>query len=832
MLLCRLRKQKFTKYTALKAHVYRSHNSPVLLFEDTQRSFVCDDVHCKKTCIDLRDLVAHLKVHLNKHELVHCPFSNCNKTFKVKSSFTSHVSRTHKHEIVNTQVTYSELSVSSQIEPNETETGMDQSENQSQVLEEIDIRSLYMKNLCLFYMQLQAKYLVPSSTIQMIVEEINGLNDICHQYTKDKIKETLRGNTNMSDAEIDSVFQSLQEADLHASCSSRLSTEYIRRQYFEKNFAYVHPENVFLGTNEHRRDSYAQYIPLHDTLRAILKDTVVWEECVRSQNRPVSDVVLSDISDGSVFKSSDMFLQAGDIILKLILYQDAFEVVNPLGSSRRKHKLVGVYFTLADFEPFHRSSIDHLQLVLLCKEKDFKSFGQDIVFERLLSDLRQLEEHGLVTTSGHVVRATIISIVGDNLGSHCIGGYTQNFSTSKYFCRYCEIKRDQLESVSQSFPVRTVDNYKEAVQLLQESDVNDVKGIYCDSIFNTLKYFHVCQPGLPPCIGHDLFEGVVAYDLAIYLRNFIKVKHWLTYSQLNRRITQFSYKDSDSSSSPCQVNEKAITIGGQAAENWCLLRLLPVIIGDKVDPHDPVWQLVITLKELVELVCAPKITTAQVAYLNIVVVEYLETRKAMFPSDHLKPKHHYLLHYASLILKLGPLIRLWTMRFESKHSYFKRCVRRTQNFKNICQSLANQHQLLQTTLSSNSFFAPVLKSKNVTPYHAHLYSDAVRNAVEAHMFTEPDSVSTEVDFKGTRYKKGSFLCLKRESDESIKFGQIELVLIINDKKVCFLVTPHTSVYLSEYGLYEVKQAAEDMHCINAEHCLDCPLPITHCLFTI
>lgn len=106
---------------------------------------------------------------------------------------------------------------------------------------------------------------------------------------------------------------------------------------------------------------------------------------------------------------------------------------------------------------------------------------------------------------------------------------------------------------------------------------------------------------------------------------------------LNRRITKFSYKDSDSSSSPCQVSEKANTVGGQAAENWCLLRLLPVIIGDKVDSHDPVWQLVITLKELVELVCAPTITTVQIAYLNIVVVEYLETRKALFPSDCLKP---------------------------------------------------------------------------------------------------------------------------------------------------------------------------------------------------
>lgn len=63
----------------------------------------------------------------------------------------------------------------------------------------------------------------------MIAAEINDLNDICHQYTKDKIKETLRVNTNMSDTEIHSFFQSLQESDLHAACSCHLSTEYTSR---------------------------------------------------------------------------------------------------------------------------------------------------------------------------------------------------------------------------------------------------------------------------------------------------------------------------------------------------------------------------------------------------------------------------------------------------------------------------------------------------------------------------------------------------------------------------------------------------------------------------
>lgn len=74
--------------------------------------------------------------------------------------------------------------------------------------------------------------------------------------------------------------------------------------------------------------------------------------------------------------------------------------------------------------------------------------------------------------------------------------------------------------------------------------MNHIKGIYCDSIFNTLKYVHVCQPGLPPCIGHDLFEGVVAYDLAIYLRCFIKVGQALAHIlSAEQAVTQFAYKD-------------------------------------------------------------------------------------------------------------------------------------------------------------------------------------------------------------------------------------------------------------------------------------------------
>lgn len=96
------------------------------------------------------------------------------------------------------------------------------------------------------------------------------------------------------------------------------------------------------------------------------------------------------------------------VSLKLILYQDAFEVVNPLGSAKKKkHKLQGVYFTLANFDPCYRSAIEDLQLLLLCREVDLKYFGHDKLLSAMLSDLKELESNGL-WVSGHVVKASLL----------------------------------------------------------------------------------------------------------------------------------------------------------------------------------------------------------------------------------------------------------------------------------------------------------------------------------------------------------------------------------------------------------------------------------------
>ena len=45
--------------------------------------------------------------------------------------------------------------------------------------------------------------------------------------------------------------------------------------------------------------------------------------------------------------------------------------------------------------------------------------------------------------------------------------------------------------------------------------------------------------------------------------------------------------------------------------------------------------------------------------------------------------------------RYGPLVRHWTMRYEAKHSYFKRLAQSMGNFINVPYSLAMRHQFLQ-----------------------------------------------------------------------------------------------------------------------------------------
>lgn len=146
---------------------------------------------------------------------------------------------------------------------------------------------------------------------------------------------------------------------------------------------------------------------------------------------------------------------------------------------------------------------------------------------------------------------------------------------------------------------------------------------------------------------------------------------------------------------------------------WCLGRFLPVLIGDKVPENYPYWENFLAHLEIVDEVFAPIISEDRLEYLSMLIEDYLEDFRALY-SRPLTPKMHYLIHVPTWIkryimyynlyymyvlcvccfisCRCGPLIKLWCMRYEAKHSFFKHLSNILRNFTNIPKTLSARHQ--------------------------------------------------------------------------------------------------------------------------------------------
>ncbi len=252
-----------------------------------------------------------------------------------------------------------------------------------------------------------------------------------------------------------------------------------------------------------------------------------------------SETLYKSFHDGTHFKANKLFSE-NDLAIALNLYVDEFEVCNPLGTSRKKHKITAVYWVLANVPPLLRSSLTSIFLAILCKANDIKQYGYSTVLEPLLKDLASLEEKGLnIPSLGRRVKGTVCSVVADNLGAHSIGGFIKSF-TSSYVCRWCLGERSQFpesEVRTGTFPPRTKEEHRVHVQTAQES----TGGCLCCGVkqlcplTEKLQHFDVMS-GYPPDLLHDLFEGIVPKELALYLAALIKGRYF-TLIELNKYPT-------------------------------------------------------------------------------------------------------------------------------------------------------------------------------------------------------------------------------------------------------------------------------------------------------
>jgi len=200
-------------------------------------------------------------------------------------------------------------------------------------------------------------------------------------------------------------------------------------------FKFVEPTEIRLGTGTGKKCSF-QYVSIVDTLCVIVTDPGF-----KSEKRS-EDGMLRGVRDGSAYSENTFFKENKDAFA-IEMYSDAVELSISLGASKGKHKIVNVYFSLAELPKGINSKTENKFLVLSVKDSHLKIYRQEI-YKPLLEDLKKLEAG--VAVNGHSVKAGLLCHLGDNLESHIISGIKQSFSGG-YVCRQCHIQHGDLPQI-------------------------------------------------------------------------------------------------------------------------------------------------------------------------------------------------------------------------------------------------------------------------------------------------------------------------------------------------------------------------------------------------
>lgn len=775
----------------------------------------------------------HLNKHLKNHETISCIYDGCSFTTNIYGTFKSHRSRKHasgglddfQNDVIirtpiaaaNSQIVPSEHSESySQVGPSEYEesnTYLASSSSQtlpvgsSETSDDETLPQDIEQSFAAVLLKLESILHVSANAITELAKELElVLSTVSAPIIKNIIDNTLqKHNCDVDEAITKELADSLCKNHPLSSAvreGGPLSTDYRRKKYFDAKFSVVKPVEYILDRKE--KHSF-QYVPLLQILRQVLAGKDVLDKVLDTFDDGISQIndnVYKTFRDGLHFKSSSTLCDE-TFQIAVSLYVDDFEVCNPLGTS--KHKICAVYWMLSDLPSMFRSSLTSINLALLCMSDHVKEYGYGKIFEPLLKDLITLEETGIfISKLGVNVKGFVQCVAADNLGAHALAGFVESFS-AHYVCRVCTGLHSDFQTKevrSCFFKLRTKEDHALHVQTAQVAQTNCF-GVKQDCVLTAnLHNFNVLT-GYPPDILHDFFEGVVPVELARCLRALIS-KGYFTLSDINDSIIDFPYKWLDKKDRPHRIAKKfASTIGGNAHENWTLLRLLPFMIGAKVPVGDPVWEIVLILKDIVEIVVASFYREETIDYLECKISEHRERLQDAFPDLKLRPKHHFIEHYPHLIRCFGPLVYVWTMRYEAKHSFFKQVARYTNCFKNILLSLAVKHQYMMAYhLGTSGTIKSALFVCNVSTVPVEVLNDDWQRAIkQKYPNLEYVQLTKTASYYGTEYSKG--MILGHGSTAGLPdFIQVSQIIILQGKLI-FIGKILTSWYNEHFRSYEV-----------------------------
>ena len=764
-------------------------------------------------------LISHNR-HGHNDAALHCCIDGCQKLVSSSRQYLRHIKSKH-HEFWSAHCTARFDGVPQPVPVPDSDSDNEIGGGDENELDEGDLEIDVNGEVSSLLLGLREEHKTSSAACEYVATNVAEIVKSYRESMTQKLNHTLQQegfDMNLVDQ------MGLSDESQYEKAFDEFSTQASLERYVSGHSDFVQPVEYILGQNAKGDDETMQYVPIIETLQALLRKDDVFAEVYNGHFS--QDETLQDYCDGTHFKDNALF-SSKNMALQIQFYFDEFCIGNPLGSKVKQMKLAGFYYVVGNISPQYRSKLHVIQLVSLCMASHIKTYGMTAILAPLLRDVQKLETEGICVKKDDVeftLFGTISFMSADNLASHFIGGYQTHFHHGRV-CRNCNVTSQTLKDnySCQSLQVRTKEAYEQQLQLIEENPaMRSVYGLTHNSVLNQLQYFHVTS-GLPGDIAHDIFEGVIPEVIKMTVVHCVQ-QEYFSLEHFNGIVRTFKYGESDVRNKPSPMSSDVGTfkVKQTASQAWCLLRHLPIMVGHRVPHTDERWQVLLLLLDVVEYCMAPKV--------NKVMCEFLSYLLELFMSSYyreyevtMKPKFHYLLHYPHLMMQYGPLVYCWTLRFEAKHFAFKEISWRTKNRKNIVKTLAERHEYHQAWYRSTK--EHFLTQENVEHtsgklVHVRTLTREMQQAVVPLLGdSEYVYVAKKVAQNGVWYASGSAVILDKK-DDGYKFGIISTGLIISG--VVFLVceATQTTDYVKHVHAYAISEVGRNFALVRVTELYD------------
>jgi hypothetical protein len=650
--------------------------------------------------------------------------------------------------------------------------------------------------------RLRANSSIPYGVIPEIVQSYNEMAGSLSSYIQAEVRSSLL-STGIDSIIIDQVSQEI-EHKLQA-CRSPLdflSTRYRIDSHFAGHSLMVAPQSVYYvprleshgGTSTFVYDQF-QYVSVTKTILSLLQNKSYVDALLQNKCRPG---VLRDFVDGSRFREHYLFSDCSKFSLMLQLFYDGLGVTNPLRSQGSAHNVGVFYYTIKNLPQAYTSCFGNVHLLALGYAHDIAIYGYRPILDKFVEEMKQLSTVGLdgvfPCLGSSTVYASLCQVTCDNLALNGLLGFVESFSAS-HFCTICYATKDDIQTKFDDalFEKRTVDQYNNDLANLAQSRLKQsnnesgkskvhYRGVKNECRLNEIKGYHVTDNWCLD-IMHTLLEGVVLVELGCILHGLCMLDKCLTLPDMNTAMCLLWGKITvEKTHKPVEITRiqepgHVLAPSMKAVQCWALLKYLPLAVGKHIPLRNKHWKFLLHLSHLVDLIFAQCFTLEMTVYLKHVISDHLSMFVKLYSSAEvrLRPKHHFLVHLPTIIVKSGPLVGMSCMRYELKNSFFKRCAHIVCNFTNICYTLAHRHQqqALESQLCNKHIRSVVtvgkhsLESVQSLPYHDALFR---RFCLKE---SEEVAVSSTLCVATVAYKQGQLVMLDIDMETGLpRFGKI------------------------------------------------------------